>query len=65
MKKESTDFYIKYINLRSSRDVTRGGQTSVRTDVRTDGRRPFVAAVGFIQFTLGSFYADCPHKRII
>ena len=31
----------------------------------TDGRTPFVAAVGFIQFALGSFYADCPHKRII
>ena len=22
-------------------------------------------SVGFIQFALGSFYADCPHKRII
>ena len=29
---------------------------------RPDERAP---SVGFIQFALGSFYADCPHKRII
>ena len=46
-----------YINVRRSRDCLRsfaGGLTPVRSS--------FVVAV--IQFTLGSFYADCPHKRI-
>ena len=42
----------------------------VRSSFVRDGRPGVlssfvVAAVGFIQFTLGSFYADCPHKRII
>ena len=32
---------------------------------RTDGRSSWWLSVGFIQFALGSFYADCPHKRII
>ena len=48
----------QYINLRSARGVfIRGG--------RAYGRSPFVAAVGFIQFALASFYADCPRKPII
>ena len=42
-----------YINLRRSRDVA-----SVRLCVRA-----FVRSC-VIQFALGSFYADCPHKRI-
>ena len=49
-----------HINLRRSRDGTfvRGGRLSgVLSSIRP--------AVGFIQFALGSFYADCPHKRII
>ena len=33
------------------------------TAVRACVWSSFVTAVGFIQFTLGSFYADCPHKR--
>ena len=32
----------------------------MRTDVQTYGRSSF----GLIQFALGSFYADCPHKRM-
>ena len=27
--------------------------------------RSWRPSIGFIQFALGSFYADCPHKRTI
>ena len=50
-----------YINLRRSRDgsfVLSAG----RTDGVPSSKRP---SVGFIQFALASYYADCPHKRII
>ena len=29
------------------------------------GARVRRSSVGFIQFAMGSFYANCPHKRII
>ena len=45
--------YTVYINLRRSRDVF------VPSFVC------FVCYPRFIQFALASFYADCPHKRII
>ena len=32
---------------------------------RRHGRSSWRPSVGFIQFALGSFYADCPHKCII
>ena len=29
---------------------------------RTDGQSSWRPSIGFIQFALGSFYADCPHN---
>ena len=45
-----------YINLRRSCDVADGRTDGVPSSIRL--------SVGFIQFALDSFYADCPHKRI-
>ena len=42
--------------------MVRSFEAGGRTDGVPSSIRP---AVRFIQFTLGSFYADCAHKRII